>query len=63
MSNGGPVTTIASASIAPRPAVATIIARALSITTRRRGTGVESSRSSVRRSSSPAIARDPAPIA
>ena len=63
ISTGGPVSTIARARTAPSPAVASLIASAFSSTTRRRGTGVESSRSSDWRSSSPAIAREPAPIA
>ena len=57
ISNGGPDTVIARASTTPSPTVAASIANALSRSTRRRGTGVESSRSRVLCSSSPAIAR------
>ena len=62
-SKGGPTTDSVTNSTAARAVAVTTIAPILSTRSCRRRIGVESSRSSVPSSSSPAIARAPAPIA
>jgi hypothetical protein len=59
----GPAANVTTNNTAPRANVTATIASALPVISVRRRTGVDRIRSSVRRSSSPAIARDPAPIA